>query len=68
MDLKTNLGEKVLFTGKGGYESNKEHANRYLTVGVEYTLSNIKIDNWSSTVELEEFPDIVFNSAHFENV
>lgn len=41
---------------------------RILTIGATYTLSAIYIHKWNTYVELKEFPDILFNSALFEEI
>lgn len=68
MRLDTKAGEKIKFTGKGGYDYQLENALQFLTIGEKYTFSDIQIDSWSSAVQLEEFPNEWFNSAQFENV
>lgn len=68
MRLNTKLGEKIIFTGKGGYDFQLENALQFLDIDQEYTLSDIQIDSWSSAVQLEEFPNEWFNSVQFKNV
>lgn len=68
MKLDTKAGEKIVFTGKGGYDFELENAKELLEVDCEYILSSIVVDSWSSAVELEEFPGEWFNSVHFKNV
>lgn len=68
MKLDTKLGEKIIFTGKGGYDFQLENALKFLEIDKEYTLSNIQIDSWSSAVQLKECPNEWFNSVQFKNV
>lgn len=39
-----------------------------LTVGIEYTLIDIEVHGWHTVIELEEFPNIQFNSVLFEEI
>lgn len=39
-----------------------------LTVGIEYTLVNVEVHGWHTRVELEEFPNVQFNSILFEEI
>ena len=65
MDIFSSNGTKVVYTGKNGYDSDKEYANRYLTIGEIYTVYYTNVESWSSTVVLKEYPDQSFNTAHF---
>jgi hypothetical protein len=51
-----------------GYDVDKKRAAKYLTVGSTYTIAHTEVDNYSTDVYLEEFPNIYFNSVHFEDV
>lgn len=67
MDIyNTKPGDRVKYTGKGGYDSDRELANKYLTIGECYTVCYIAVYDWYSTVELEEFENIEFNTVLFE--
>lgn len=66
MNIRTEPGDEVIFTGKNGYDHQNRHANSVLTVGEIYTLKSIKVGNWESHVELEEVEGS-FNSVHFMN-
>ena len=39
-----------------------------LEVGKRYTVVNIDVHGWHTEVELEEFPNTVFNSVCFEEI
>lgn len=67
MDIETTRGAKVRYMGYGGYDGDKEHANKYLTVREIYTVTKLNVGDWSSTVELKEFPELRFNTVMFEN-
>lgn len=45
--------------------NNMEHL---LTIGGEYTVTNVDVHNWYTMIKLEEFPDMEFNSVLFEEV
>lgn len=66
--LGCKKGDQIRFTGEGGYDSDKERANKYLTVGEVYTVDIIDIGNWMSDVYLQDFPDVDFNTVMFEVV
>ncbi|MEK0313719.1 hypothetical protein [Cohnella sp. 56] len=67
MALDTLIGSKIRFTGKGGYDSENERANRMLVVGESYTLESIDVGGWRSEVHLKEIPGARFNSVMFQN-
>jgi hypothetical protein len=66
--LGCKQGDKIRFTGEGGYDSDQERGYKYLTVGEVYTVDIIDIGNWMSDVYLQDFPDIDFNTVMFEVV
>lgn len=68
MNIYTEKGVKIVYLGTGGYDSDKEHANKYLKVGEIYTVISIDVYDWSSEVCLEEVPNVYFNTVHFEDV
>lgn len=39
-----------------------------LTVGMEYTLIDLEVHDWHTRVELEEFPNVQFNSILFKEI
>ena len=67
--LKLNKMEvtKVKYTGEGGHEHHKEHANKYLKVGEIYTIDYTDVGEWHTDVYLKEVPNQAFNSVHFVN-
>lgn len=69
MNIYAIKGHKVrCCTLNGGYDSDKEKANKYLNVSEEYTIEKTVVDNWHTDVYLEEFPNVKFNSVFFEDV
>ena len=66
------MGKKVIYTGKGGTEYDKETANKHLLVGARYTIEEEIVFSWHTNVYLEEIHDvwpsgnrIYFNSVMF---
>ena len=39
-----------------------------LTIGKKYTVKKVRVHSWHTMVTLAEFPDMQFNSVHFEEV
>ncbi len=68
MDIYAEEGKRVKYTGKNGYEYDKEHANKHLKVGEIYTVENTYVSGWHTDVWLKEVPNEKFNSVHFEGV
>ncbi len=70
MNIYTEPGSMVKFTGKGGYVSDRELGNKHLDTETIYTVSRIVINGWSSEVylELEGLEKIGFNTVMFENI
>lgn len=68
MSLLTKPNSKIIFTGDGGYYSEIEFAFKILSYGEIYTVKQICIDDYSSDIELVEFPNEFFDCAMFENV
>ena len=68
MDIYAKQGTKIKYTGKGGYDSDKEYANKHLSVNEVYTVCYIDVGGWRTEVYLEELPNLCFNSVHFEEV
>lgn len=68
MNLDCKQGTKIRYTGTGGWDADKVHANQHLTIGEVYTVDIIDIGSWSSDVYLTEVPDIDFNTVMFEEV
>jgi hypothetical protein len=67
MRLDTQPGEKVRFTGEGGYTHENTTARRALTVGDTYTVTKLHVGGWHSVVYLEGHTS-PFNTVMFENV
>jgi hypothetical protein len=56
--------DKVIFIGKGGYDSDRERAEKYkLVVGNTYTIDTCHIDSFSSNITLVEVPDLFHNNT-----
>ena len=67
MDIQSTKGTKIIYTGEGGYDSDKEHAAKYLKLNETYTVEKTEISQSSTKVILQEFPDQKFNSVHFDD-
>jgi hypothetical protein len=65
MDINSPPGTKVIFDANGGYDSEKQWAKTLLEVGKEYTVKQINIHSYSSSVTLEELSHKFFNSVLF---
>lgn len=73
---KCYKGNNVLYAESGsevvvknitnGLMGDRRTAQRYLNVGDIYTVDSIEIGRNSSTLTLKEFPNIRFNTVHFE--
>ena len=75
MDIYTEAGKKVIYTGKGGTSHDKDVANKHLAIDKEYTVERIDINNFSSEVFLKEITAkhpagwrISFNTVMFRDV
>ncbi len=68
MNIYSAPGTKVRFLNKNGYEYDLEHARKYLNTNRIYTVRNIDVGGWSSTVYLEEVPGEYFNTVCFKEV
>ena len=68
MDIYAKLGTSIKYLGVNGYDSDREYANKYLSVDCVYTVKQTNVGNWSSSVELLEFPDKLFNTVMFSEV
>ena len=68
MDLSTPAGRKViLHTLNAGYDVDRINVKQHLKLGEAYTVEEIIIGNWESTIYLKEFPRVPFNTAFFAN-
>lgn len=65
-EIQHPIGLKVIYLGKGGYDCDREHANKFLKVGQEYTVVSREVHSWSSTFTLAEFPGEKFNNVMFD--
>ena len=65
MRLNTRAGDKVIFLGINGYDSEREAALKKLEVGKAYTVRTVNVGDWSSRVLLDEG---WFNTVMFANV
>lgn len=69
-------GNDVLYAERGsmvivknitnGLSDDRETAQRYFGVGDLYTVDSLEIGRYSSRLILKEFPNIRFNTVHFE--
>lgn len=66
MDIYSKPGTKVVFTGEGGYDADREFAAIYMEIGDVLTVKSIDVGNWASLVEFEEILNVKFNTAMFE--
>lgn len=68
MSLKTPSGSKVIHhTVNAGYDVDKINVKGHLTLKEEYTVDELVVGDWESTVYLEEFPRVPFNTVFFKN-
>lgn len=67
IDIYSKEGTKVKYTGEGGYDHHRDHADTYLIVGEIYTIDHTDVSNWHTDVYLKEVPNEAFNSVHFIN-
>lgn len=64
--LGCGSGDSVRFLSNGGHDWDRKEASRAgLIVGELYTIRNLIIGGWSSTVELEEAPGYQLNTVMF---
>lgn len=65
MDIYSPKGTKVVFTGKNGYDHERENACTLLKIGDTYTVERTEVGQSHTTVFLQEQSAIGFNSVHF---
>lgn len=65
IDIYSEEGTKVKYTGEGGYDHHKKQANKHLKVGEIYTIEYTDVGGWHTDVYLKEVPNQAFNSVHF---
>jgi hypothetical protein len=68
MNIYSRPGTQIKFTCHGGYDGEKEHAKRLMKVGDIVTVRRTDVGNSSTSVYLEEFPGMSFNSCLFSAV
>ena len=57
---------KVKYTGKGGYQSEKDSADKLLSVGEWYDVESVDVGSFGTYLRLFGFDNKTFNSALFE--
>lgn len=67
MNVWAKKGDKVIFTCEHGLESDKFYAKRELKVGETYTVDEMYIGDFFSSVVLKEVPGKRFNTVLFED-
>jgi len=71
MNICAKKRDKVIVTettAKNGYEFDSNNVKKYLEVGKEYTVEDTIVDQYHTTVYLQEIPQIGFNSVNFEDI
>ncbi len=66
MNIYSKRGDKVVFTGQNGYDSDQQLARRYLTVGETYEVEEMELHNFSSSVKFVGYQPF-FNTVMFES-
>jgi hypothetical protein len=68
MNIYAAKGARVVFSNPtAGYPADQKHAREYLEVGKIYTVEQTIVDDWRTTVILQEVPDTGFNSVLFSD-
>lgn len=68
MNIHAQEGDKVIFAyPDNGWEWQKEHALKYLTINTEYTIDFTDVHSSSTDIYLKEFPEVKFNSVQFRD-
>ena len=67
MNIESKKGDKVVFTGEGGYDNENEYARKHLVVGYTYTVDYTIIGGFDTRVILEELSELKFNSVMFDD-
>ena len=57
---------KVKYTGKGGYQCEKDSADKLLTVDEWYDVEHVDVGGWCTYLSLKGFDSKTFNSVLFE--
>lgn len=68
MNIYAPEGTKVRYTGTGGYQGDKDHANKHLVVGEIYTVLETEVHSSISYVYLKEISNQNFNTVMFEGI
>jgi hypothetical protein len=68
MNIYAIKGHKVKYLGINGGDYAREHANKHLEIGKEYTVDHTDVGQSSTSVYFEEVPNQSFNSVMFEDV
>ena len=68
MRLNAPAGQKLMFTGSGGYDGQIAEAEKHLNKVAAYTVLRTEVGRSLSSVFLEEFPDQPFNTVMFEEL
>lgn len=61
-------GDYLRYTGKNGYDSDREYANKFMTVGQIFRLEVCEIGSSASTFTFKELPNKNFNTVMFEKI
>lgn len=67
MNIYSEPGSSVVFTARGGYDSQQERAKEILELGATYIVEKIEVGGWSSEVWLAGYSE-GFNTALFDNL
>jgi hypothetical protein len=59
-------GTKIVFHGIGGYEAENEKARSVLQVGSTYTLLELDVGGWRSSLSIKEASGMWFNTVMFQ--
>ena len=69
ISFDTKPGTKIVYANKNcGYDYDQESAAKYLKLGRQYTLKSMSVGQSSSSLTLEEFPNVSFNLIMFDDV
>jgi hypothetical protein len=68
MSLSTPIGSYVQYMNKNGYDKDRELANRHLIEGDIYKVTGMDVFGYTSSVYLQDFDGIGFNTVMFKNL
>ena len=68
LNIYAPKGTRVIYKGFCGYDSDREYADKFLSVEEMYTVNRTDVGGWRTNVELKEFPGKMFNSVMFWEV